>query len=54
MKFKCKCSTPNPSVLVRVVAWLGDDFFYRRLFKPVEVYVRPEPCCPGAVVPDKE
>jgi spore maturation protein SpmB len=40
------------ALLVRVVAWLGDDFFYRRLFKPVEVYSKPEPCCPGAVVPE--
>jgi hypothetical protein len=42
------------ALLVRVVAWLGDDFFYRRLFKPVEVYSQPEPCCPGAAVPDKK
>lgn len=42
------------AVLVRVVATLGDDFFYRRLFKPVEVYTRPEPCCPGTAEPDKE
>ena len=40
------------ALLVHVVAWLGDDFFYRRLFKPVEVYSKPEPCCPGAVVPE--
>jgi hypothetical protein len=42
------------ALLVRVVAWLGDDFFYRRLFKPVEVYSKPEPCCPGAVVPERK
>ncbi|MGE4441977.1 MAG: nucleoside recognition domain-containing protein [Desulfomicrobium sp.] len=42
------------ALLVRVVAWLGDEFFYRRLFKPVEVYSQPEPCCPGAAVPDKK
>jgi len=40
------------ALLVRVVAWLGDDFFYRRLFKPVEVYSKPEPCCPGAASPE--
>jgi hypothetical protein len=40
------------ALLVRVVAWLGDDFFYRRLFKPVEVYSKPEPCCPGAALPE--
>ena len=42
------------ALLVRVVAWLGDEFFYRRLFKPVEVYASPEPCCPGAAMPDKK
>ncbi len=42
------------ALLVRLVAWLGDEFFYRRLFKPVEVYSQPEPCCPGAPVPDKK
>lgn len=42
------------ALLVRAVTWLGDEFFYRRLFKPVEVYARPEPCCPGAPAPDKE
>lgn len=42
------------ALLVRVVAWLGDDFFYRRLFKPVEVYSKPEPCCSGAVVPERK
>lgn len=42
------------AVLVRLVAWLGDAFFYRHLFKPVEVYTRPEPCCPGAMTPDKK
>ncbi|ACU91291.1 nucleoside recognition protein [Desulfomicrobium baculatum] len=40
------------ALLVRVVAWLGDDFFYRRFFKPVEVYSKPEPCCPGAASPE--
>lgn len=40
--------------LVRVVTWLGDEFFYRHLFKPVEVYSKPEPCCPGAIVPDRK
>jgi len=42
------------ALLVRVVAWLGDEFFYRRLFKPVEVYASPEPCCPGAAAPEKK
>lgn len=42
------------ALLVRVVAWLGDGFFYRRLFKPVDVYADPQPCCPGAAVPDKK
>jgi hypothetical protein len=42
------------ALLVRVVAWMGDEFFYRRLFKPVEVYSRPEPCCPGAATAPKE
>ena len=42
------------ALLVRVVAWLGDDFFHRHLFKPVEVYSKPEPCCPGAIVPDRK
>jgi spore maturation protein SpmB len=42
------------ALLVRVVAWLGDEFFYRRLFKPVEVYASPEPCCPGAAAPGKK
>jgi hypothetical protein len=42
------------ALLVRMVAWLGDDFFYRRLFKPVEVYSSPEPCCPGAPVAQKK
>ena len=42
------------ALLVRIVAWLGDAFFYRHLFKPVEVYAQPEPCCPGAAVPDKK
>ena len=42
------------AVLVRVVAWLGDDFFYRRLFRPVEVYSQPGPCCPGAAAPEKK
>ena len=40
------------ALLVRMVAWLGEEFFYRRLFKPVEVYAQPEPCCPGARIPD--
>ncbi len=39
------------AVLVKLVARLVDDFFYRRLFKPVEVYSQPAPCCPGAQVP---
>ena len=42
------------ALLVRAVAWLGDEFFYRRLFRPVEVYAAPQPCCPGAVMPEKE
>jgi len=42
------------ALLVRMVAWLGDEFFYRHLFKPVEVYAQPEPCCPGASVPEKK
>lgn len=42
------------ALLVRVVAWLGDEFFYRRLFRPVEVYAAPQPCCPGAVMPEKK
>lgn len=42
------------ALLVRVVAWLGDEFFYRRLFRPVEVYASPEPCCPGAAAPEKK
>ena len=41
------------ALLVRLVAWRGDDFFYRRLFRPVEVYAQPEPCCPGAQTPDR-
>ncbi len=41
------------ALLVRMVAWLGDEFFYRRLFKPVDVYASPEPCCPGAAPPEK-
>ena len=40
------------ALLVRVVGWLGDEFFYRRLFKPVEVYAPLEPCCPGAPTAD--
>lgn len=40
--------------VVRVVAWLGDEFFYRHLFKPVEIYSAPQPCCPGAAMPEKE
>lgn len=42
------------AALVRIVTWLGDGFFYRRLFKPVEVYAQPQPCCPGAAVPEKK
>lgn len=42
------------ALLVRLVAWLGDGFFYRYLFKPVEVYAQPEPCCPGAAMPDQK
>ena len=42
------------ALLVRVVAWLGDEFFYRRLFKSVEVYSQPEPCCPGSAAPEKK
>ena len=42
------------ALLVRMVTWLGDEFFYRRLFKPVEVYAPIEPCCPGAPVPEKK
>jgi hypothetical protein len=42
------------ALLVRVVSWLGDEFFYSRLFKPVEVYSQPEPCCPGAAKAPKE
>jgi hypothetical protein len=42
------------ALLVRVVAWLGDEFFYRRLFRPVEVYAAPQPCCPGAAMPEKK
>jgi len=42
------------ALLVRVVAWLGDEFFYRRLFRPVEVYAVPQPCCPGAAMPEKK
>ncbi len=42
------------ALLVRVVSWMGDEFFYRRLFKPVEVYSQPEPCCPGAATAPKE
>ena len=42
------------ALLVRMVTWLGDEFFYRRLFKPVEVYAPLEPCCPGAPVPEKK
>ncbi len=40
------------AVLVRLVARLGEGFFYRRLFKPVEVYAPMEPCCPGAPTAD--
>lgn len=36
------------ALMVKMVRWLGDEFFYRHLFKPVEVYAQPEPCCPGA------
>ena len=42
------------ALLVRVVSWMGDEFFYRRLFKPVEVYSQPGPCCPGAATAPKE
>ena len=41
------------AALVRLVAWLGDGFFYRRLFRPVEVYAPPGPCCPGARTVDR-
>lgn len=40
------------AALVRLVARLGDGFFYRYLFKPVQVFVPPEPCCPSVVVPE--
>jgi len=41
------------AALVRVVDRLGESFFLRYLFKPVEVYAPPGPCCPGAPVVDK-
>ena len=41
------------AALVRLVAWLGDEFFYRHLFRPVEVYASPGPCCPGAKTVDR-
>ena len=41
------------ALLVRLVNRLGDGFFYRHLFKPVEVYAQPGPCCPGAPTADR-
>lgn len=38
------------ALLVRLVAWWGDDFFYRHLFKPITSYAQPSACCPGAAV----
>lgn len=42
------------AALVRLVARFGDNFFYRYLFKPIETYTQPEPCCPGAVMPESK
>lgn len=41
------------AVLVRLVERLGDGFFYRRLFRPMEVYAPPGPCCPGSTTIDR-
>ncbi|NLV97106.1 MAG: hypothetical protein GX043_07195 [Desulfovibrionales bacterium] len=41
------------AALVRLVARLGDSFFYRYLFKPVKVFAQPEPCCPTMIIEHK-
>ncbi|NCD25672.1 MAG: hypothetical protein EOL86_08790 [Deltaproteobacteria bacterium] len=41
------------ALLVRVVAWLGDAFFYRYLFRTPDLDAAMRPCCPGAVMGKK-
>lgn len=39
------------ALVVRVVERLGDDFFYRYLFRTPDLVAAMRPCCPGAPMP---